>query len=71
LIGYKRKGAIMVWLAITSTVIFSSVVAGLWFVRTREASMIERLEANSQFDYDQVAQYAEFCPQAINIKAGQ
>ncbi len=58
----------MVWLALFSTLIFTSVVAGVWFVRTREASTLIRLEGQSENDYDRAAEYAEFCPMSRFLK---
>jgi hypothetical protein len=58
----------MVWLAVFSTLIFTSVVAGLWYVRTREASTLARLEGHSQNDYERAAEYAEFCPMSRFFK---
>ncbi len=59
-------GGFMVWLAIGSAVVFASVVAGLWYVRTKEASALAQFEESDDYypfgDYQRATEYAEFCP---------
>jgi hypothetical protein len=57
----------MVWLAIFSSLLFTSVVASLWYVRTRESTLLARLES-TESDYDRAAEYAEFCPMSRFFK---